>query len=246
MVCPACKSTANRVIDTREQREGRAIRRKRKCEACERTFTTLERYERALVEKRNGDIQPFERDKVVKAIKRAASGRDAVDPEKIADRITADVLTRHEPTPTRKIGASISDELAEIDPIAFIRWALVFVDIGDLEGVKALVSSLQTGTRVKKRNSGQVERFNRAKLVESIQRAVTKRHSQEARRIADTVADEVEHQYLVGGVVSSDQIAALLLPKLKDLDETAWVRYRSVHDDPADTADFLQRLEDEL
>jgi transcriptional repressor NrdR len=231
------------VTDTREQRQGRAIRRKRRCEDCGGTFTTLERYEQALVEKKSGEVQPFDREKLVQSIERAASGRPGVDANKIADRVTADVLTRNEPTPTRRIGASISEELAEIDPIAYIRWALVFVDISDLHGVKDLVANLQTGVRVKKRSNGKIERFDRVKLVESVQRAVTKEQYDEARSLGDSVADEVERVYSNGGLITSGEIAKMLTPRLKQFDEIACIRYETVHNEPADAAELVRHIE---
>ena len=85
MRCPFCGDTDNRVVDSREARDGFEIRRRRECGGCGRRFTTYERVDDVplLVAKRSGAVEPFERAKLAAGIERAASGR--LDPEVVVE-----------------------------------------------------------------------------------------------------------------------------------------------------------------
>ena len=85
MQCPYCGSTQHRVVDSREAAD--AIRRRRQCETCDQRFTTYERAEavRTHVVKRDGRREPFDRDKLLRGLQRAAAKRP-IEPERCSVR----------------------------------------------------------------------------------------------------------------------------------------------------------------
>src|SRR3954470_20976193 len=89
MQCPYCGSTQHRVVDSREAAD--AIRRRRQCEACDERFTSYERAEavRMHVVKRNGRREPFDRDKLLRGLQRAAAKRP-IEPERL-DEVVASI-----------------------------------------------------------------------------------------------------------------------------------------------------------
>src|SRR5260370_24696246 len=91
MRCPSCGHDQDRVVDSRVAEEGRAIRRRRECEVCNQRFTTFERVENAplLVAKRSGEKQPFDREKLISAVRNACKNRPVLPEamERVADDI---------------------------------------------------------------------------------------------------------------------------------------------------------------
>ena len=90
MKCPYCAHLGDKVVDSRESKEGEVIRRRRECEGCGRRFTTFERVEEVplLVRKRSGEVEPFDASKVADGVGAACKSRP-VDPDQIADLVGA-------------------------------------------------------------------------------------------------------------------------------------------------------------
>jgi transcriptional repressor NrdR len=140
MRCPACSSFDDRVVDTRLAEEGSAIRRRRECLRCGRRFTTYERFEDLplVVIKRSGQIQPFDRAKIVAGVRAAAKNRP-VSPKQM-EALAVDVeeslrLEGHDAT-TQQVGRAVLERLRELDEVAYVRFASVykgFSDAGDFE-----------------------------------------------------------------------------------------------------------------
>lgn len=139
MRCPKCGSSEDKVVDSREAREGHAIRRRRECLKCQFRFTTYEIVEREelRVLKRNGVREPFDRSKLLGGMKKACEKRpvkiEAL--EQAADEI-ADELEEegHREIPSSVIGAKVMRRLEEIDHVAYVRYASVyrqFEDVGE-------------------------------------------------------------------------------------------------------------------
>jgi transcriptional repressor NrdR len=144
--CPYCRAVDDKVVDSRVADEGAAIRRRRECLTCGRRFSTLER---ALdvsltVRKRSGVVEPFDHDKLVAGIGRAASGRlepDAV--EAVAAEI-AEALREHGAEVTsEEIGVAVLERLRELDPIAYLRFSSVYKGFEDLADFEREVGELQ-------------------------------------------------------------------------------------------------------
>jgi transcriptional repressor NrdR len=144
--CPYCRRSDDKVVDSRLADDGAAVRRRRECLACGRRFTTLERaLDLSLtVRKRSGSVEPFDHDKVVAGIARAASGRlepDAV--ETIAAEL-AEALREHGAEVTsEEVGVAVLERLRELDPIAYLRFSSVYKGFEDLADFEREVGELQ-------------------------------------------------------------------------------------------------------
>ena len=137
--CPYCGATDDRVVDSRESREGAVIRRRRECAACERRFTSYETVEEipVLVVKRDGRREPFDRQKLLRGLMKACEKRPIETRilEQICDEIES-ALHAREPRemPTEEIGMRVMERLKDLDQVAYVRFASVyrrFDDLGD-------------------------------------------------------------------------------------------------------------------
>ena len=137
MKCPFCNHMEDKVVDSRETREGDTIRRRRECEACSRRYTTYERIEEILlyVVKKDQRREPYERGKVVSGIHKACEKRPVAveDQDKIADDLEKMLHEKFEKeVPSRVIGEFIMQRLGKIDQIAYVRFASVYRDFQDI------------------------------------------------------------------------------------------------------------------
>ena len=139
MRCPKCGSSEDRVVDSREARDGHAIRRRRECLKCAFRFTTYETVEREElhVVKRNGGRQPFTREKLLAGFLKACEKRPVpMDKIELAVDAVADELEQegHREIPTKVIGAKVMRQLENLDHVAYVRYASVyrqFEDVGE-------------------------------------------------------------------------------------------------------------------
>ncbi|QDQ28425.1 transcriptional repressor NrdR [Chitinimonas arctica] len=138
MKCPFCGSADTQVVDTRLSEEGDSIRRRRKCAACDKRFTTFETAEirSPQVVKVNGNRADFDREKVRVSFQRALHKRPvptALVDEAIA-RIDQRVLSQGErEIDSRRIGEMVMAELAKLDKVAYIRFASVYRSFQDVD-----------------------------------------------------------------------------------------------------------------
>ena len=137
MKCPFCAHLEDMVVDSRESREGDVIRRRRECLKCERRFTSYERIDEIpyMIVKKDGRREPFSRDKVMAGLLRACEKRP-VSPTKleaIVNAVEAYVQTSPErERPTTKIGEMIMRRLKELDKVAYVRFASVYLEFQDV------------------------------------------------------------------------------------------------------------------
>jgi len=136
--CPHCGDLDNRVLDSRSSEEGRAIRRRRECLACGKRFTTYERLEEEplVVIKKDGRREPFDRQKILKGLRKACEKRPLSfeSLEKIAGKVEWSVRNRTESeVPSAIIGEYIMQQLKEIDEVAYVRFASVYRQFKDLD-----------------------------------------------------------------------------------------------------------------
>jgi transcriptional repressor NrdR len=139
MKCPYCAHLGDKVVDSRESKEGEAIRRRRECLDCGKRFTSYERIDEIpyMVVKKDGSRERFERQKLVAGLLKACEKRPvsvtAVDA--VADRVEASLQERPEKEiATAEIGAFVMEELKKLDKVAYVRFASVyrhFRDIGE-------------------------------------------------------------------------------------------------------------------
>jgi transcriptional repressor NrdR len=145
MRCPYCNSARTRVIDT--TRDARGIRRRRVCRDCEQRFSTVERaiLTTPLVVKRDGQREEFDREKLVSGLRTACARRpvSADDLERLVDRVEGRIreLGKTE-IPSRVIGDLVIEELKALDPVSYIRYAIVYLGLEDLDAVRAEIDRL--------------------------------------------------------------------------------------------------------
>ena len=135
MRCPSCGHADTRVIDSREAEDGASIRRRRGCDECDERFTTFERSESARIQvsKRDGTRQEFDRRKLASAIEKAAS--TALTPGALAgviDDIEATIRqSGASEVPSRRIGEMVLERLADVDPMSYLRFKIVYAKLDD-------------------------------------------------------------------------------------------------------------------
>jgi len=138
MTCPFCRHRQDRVIDSRESKEGDLIRRRRECLKCLRRFTTYERSDEIpyMVVKRDGRRERFERQKVLEGLLRACEKRP-IPVAKLAEVVDA-VESALAENPDRElstaaVGELVLERLRKLDKIAYVRFASVYRDFQDAE-----------------------------------------------------------------------------------------------------------------
>ena len=138
MNCPFCGHKEDRVIDSRESKEGDVVRRRRQCLGCDRRFTTYERSDEIpyMVVKKDGRREKFDRQKVLTGLLKACEKRP-VPMAKLAEVVDA-VESRLADNPDREIttieiGEMLMDRLRNLDKIAYVRFASVYRDFQDVE-----------------------------------------------------------------------------------------------------------------
>jgi transcriptional repressor NrdR len=148
MRCPFCGHADQRVLDSRPGADGESIRRRRECIACNRRFTTLERFERSrlFVVKRDGSRQEFDRNKVFESM-RVACGKRPVSVDTLreaAGRIERDLFQEFEDeVATPEIGNRVMGELAHIDSVGFVRFASVYKEFETVDDFAEMVDQVQ-------------------------------------------------------------------------------------------------------
>jgi transcriptional repressor NrdR len=145
MKCPSCGHIEDRVLDTRVQREGEAIRRRRECLACHERFTTVEELVEILplVIKKDARREAFHREKVLHGIQAACQKRPVSlsQMEQIVERLSKWVLARQErEVSSTEIGQRVMEELKNLDNVAYVRFASVY---RTFEDVQEFVSTLR-------------------------------------------------------------------------------------------------------
>ncbi len=139
MKCPFCAHLSDKVVDSREGKEGEVIRRRRECLDCGRRFTSYERIDEIpyMVVKKDGTRERFERQKVVAGMLKACEKRpvSVAALEAVADRVEATLHERPEKEiAAEEVGAFVMQELKLLDKVAYVRFASVyrhFRDIGE-------------------------------------------------------------------------------------------------------------------
>ena len=153
MKCPFCAHLEDRVVDSRESREGDVIRRRRECLKCERRFTSYERIDEIpyMVVKKDGRREPFEREKVLQGIMKACERRPIpmVKIEGLVNAVEKYVQeSRERERSTEKIGEMIMRRLKELDKVAYVRFASVYLDFKDVSEFMSELKSLVRSGRV--------------------------------------------------------------------------------------------------
>ena len=147
MRCPNCSHDEDRVLDTRPVRDGAAIRRRRECLRCQHRYTTYEYVESGTfpVVKKDGRREPFQREKLIAGLARACEKRPVPMSviEEIAERIEADLArTGRAEVRSSDIGARVMDALRALDPVAYVRFASVYLNFTDIREFQETIRQL--------------------------------------------------------------------------------------------------------
>ena len=138
MKCPFCGHLQDKVVDSRESKEGDAIRRRRQCLECQRRFTSYERIDEIpyMVVKKDGRRERFDRQKVLAGVLKACEKRPVamIQLETIADKAETMVQDSSErEISTTTLGEMIMNELKTLDKVAYVRFASVYLDFKDVQ-----------------------------------------------------------------------------------------------------------------
>lgn len=159
MRCPFCGHKEDKVVDSRESREGDSIRRRRECLVCERRFTSYERIDEIpyMVVKKDGRRESFERNKILAGLLRACEKRpiSSAQLEAIVDEVEKNVQDAPErELSTNDIGKIIMQRLKTLDKVAYVRFASVYLEFEDvsefMSELKVLVRSRDKAVTKKK------------------------------------------------------------------------------------------------
>jgi transcriptional repressor NrdR len=160
MRCPKCGSRDDKVIDSRQSRDGSSIRRRRQCVKCKYRYTTYEEIERSdlRVIKSNRTHEPFDRRKLAASIAKAFEKRSTslLTLEDMVDEIVHELETGGREVLSSVIGATVLEKLREIDEIAYLRYASVYQRFQDVD---QFVDAIHTLGRRVRSNAFQRELF---------------------------------------------------------------------------------------
>jgi transcriptional repressor NrdR len=147
MRCPFCQHDDSQVKDSRPTEDNAAIRRRRVCPACGARFTTFERVQLRdlVVIKKSGRRTPFDRDKLMRSIQHAVRKRP-VEPERI-ERMVNGIVRRLESSgeteiPSSTIGELVMQGLANLDAVAYVRFASVYRNFREAKDFEDLLDEL--------------------------------------------------------------------------------------------------------
>ena len=148
MVCPYCEKIETNVIDSRKNNDGKSIRRRRECPSCEIRFTTYEKAEiEQVVLKNNGNIQPFDYEKLFKGVENAFGGLDLSEKQlkNLVDNIHTELKLEGNKIKSEFIGETVLNHLKEINEVAYLRFASVYKEFSDASDFQKEVDEFNYG-----------------------------------------------------------------------------------------------------
>lgn len=147
LLCPACRKSETRVVDSRDDES--VVRRRRECLACKHRFTTYERMEapRLFVVKKDGRREQYNREKILTGLRRACEKRPVSDAqlEEIVARLERELFSRGDnEVSSTLIGEKVMEALSAVDKVAYVRFASVYRSFADVESFRAVLTELAT------------------------------------------------------------------------------------------------------
>ena len=142
MLCPYCGFDESNVLESRDAEEGKATRRRRECVKCGKRFTTYERVENVELKviKKSGKVENYSRAKLEKCFEKACWRMSAEERAKMIDEIEMKLLNwKSVEIPSKEIGKMIMEKLKGIDPMAYVRFASVYLDLDSIDEFKKLL-----------------------------------------------------------------------------------------------------------
>ncbi|MFR9089358.1 MAG: transcriptional regulator NrdR [Bifidobacterium adolescentis] len=145
MHCPFCQNPDTKVVDTRISDDGHSIRRRRECLKCSKRFTTLETT-MLLVVKRSGNVEQFDRNKVISGVRKACQGRpiNEDDLKMLGQKVEEDLRSRGlAQVKSDEVGKAILKPLRDLDMVAYMRFASVYQNFENLEDFQRAIDELK-------------------------------------------------------------------------------------------------------
>ena len=148
MKCPFCDHDESSVLESRDSEDSQVTRRRRECSKCDKRFTTYERVEgpQLLIVKKDGSREQFDREKARRGVVRAAEKRPVSSDliEEIVNQVEQEMLRKkNNEVASRVIGNAILKRLKKIDKVAYVRFASVYLDFGDVDDFSLLVKEIK-------------------------------------------------------------------------------------------------------
>ena len=149
MRCPFCANTDTSVLESRVAEDGQSMRRRRECAKCQKRFTTFERLEGPVlfVIKRDGSRQPFDREKIVRGVVKSFDKRPvSIDQvRQLADEVEREIRRKEvSEIPSKTIGRMVLKRLKNIDKVAWMRFASVYLELADITEIEKLIEKIST------------------------------------------------------------------------------------------------------
>ncbi len=147
MRCPFCAVLDTSVLESRVAEDGQSLRRRRECQKCEKRFTTFERVEgpTIFVIKRDGGREPFDREKIIRGVSRSFDKRPvSIDLiHHLADEVEREVRRKEvSEISSKAIGRMVLKRLKNIDKVAWVRFASVYLELTDLTAFERLIEKI--------------------------------------------------------------------------------------------------------
>jgi len=148
MRCPYCKEDDDKVVDSRPCEDGDVIRRRRECNKCGRRYTSHERAP-LLVVKKDGSYEEFSRNKVRTGIEIACRKRpvSAEQIDRIVGNVEREAFAFEQEVKSEFLGQKVMMELKRVDQVAYVRFASVYHDFGDISEFKKVTEEFSKGGR---------------------------------------------------------------------------------------------------
>lgn len=146
MLCPYCAGDESNVLESRDAEDGKATRRRRECIKCSKRFTTYERVGNIELKviKKDGRVEDYQREKLERCFEKAAWRLTAEERSKLIDEIEMKLLNEKSvEIPSKEIGKMVLETLKMVDPVAYIRFATVYLDINKIEEFETLLKNFK-------------------------------------------------------------------------------------------------------
>lgn len=146
MLCPYCAFDESNVLESREALDGHATRRRRECLKCKKRFTTYEKVENIelKVVKKDGRTEDYNREKLEKCFEKACWKLGAEERSKLIDEIEMKLLNWESvEIPSKEIGKLVMEKLKDIDPVAYVRFATIYLDIKNIDDFEKLLKVMK-------------------------------------------------------------------------------------------------------
>lgn len=146
MLCPYCGFDESNVLESREAEDGRVTRRRRECLKCKKRFTTYERVGNIDLKiiKKTGKVEDYSREKLKKCFDKACWKVTEEQKNQLIDEIEMRLLNWPSvEIPSKEIGLMVMEKLKDLDQLAYIRFATVYLDLNDINDFEKLVNDFK-------------------------------------------------------------------------------------------------------